>query len=234
MQRILDLRITKWYLKLAYVAALWLVGYVLQSLLELAQVPAAASNVVGSALSIGGILIGARIFRGRHELVLAPRPWWRMTARRPLSVALGILAVVCAVASVGVLVRGTLGYGSEERSLERLTLPGAVTNILWWAVLAYLYLNSASRIGGRPPTRYAAASTPVVPAPRSTAAIVQDVARVLQAHGLSEQSPTEIVRTLLVRGSVGRSDISDDGTLVTDAAWRELLRDLNATMPARR
>jgi hypothetical protein len=226
MQRILGARIVKWYFKLAYVAGVWLVGCLLQRLLELVDVPAAAVSLVGSVLSLSGILLGARVFRGRNELLVTPRPWWRMTARRPLSVVLGTLAVLGAASSVVVLVAGAVGNARFARSLESITVPGALVNLLWYAVLAYLYLNSAVRSGE--PTLVGPA--PVVPGPRSTTAIVQEVARVLSEHGLPDTSG-DIVRALLTRGWVGRSDIAAD---VPEATGEQLLRELNAVVEARR
>lgn len=225
MQRVFDVRIVKWYFKLAYAAGVWVVGYLLQGLLEVVNVPAVAANIVGSALTLSGILLGARMFRGRTELLAAPRPWWRMTARRPLSVVLGVVSVLGAVSSVLVLVVRLSGYAPYARSLERLTVADAAVNVLWCASLAYLYLNSAIRSGERAPV----VPSPVSPAPQSTAAIVQEVARVLNEHGLPDTS-REIVRALMTRGSVSRSDVAAD---VPEATAEQLLRDLNAVLAAR-
>lgn len=221
MQRILDVRIVRWYFKLAYVAGSWVVGYVIQSRLELVHVPVIALYVLGSAITLVSIIIGARIFRGRDELLVTPRPWWKMTARRPLSWVLGILALL---GGAGIVIQQLVGGLSTTAQLAT-----SVINTVWYAAIAFLYLNSAVRLG-----RATARSAPVTePGPYSVTAITEGVVRVLREYDLpaSNDEALPIVRVLLTRGSVDRSDMP--AALAGEATLAALLRDLNASKGAR-
>ena len=221
MQRILDVRIVRWYFKLAYVAGSWVVGYVIQSLLELAHVPVIALYILGSAITLVSIIIGARIFRGRDELLVTPRPWWKMTARRPLSWVLGILALL---GVVGIVVPQLVGRLSTPAPLAN-----SVISALGSAAIAFLYLNSAVRLG-----RATVRPAPITePGPYSVTAITEGVVHVLREYDLpaSNDEALPIVRALLTRGSVNRSDIP--AALAGEATLAPLLRDLNASKGAR-
>lgn len=221
MQRILDVRIVRWYFKLAYAAGVWAVGYLVQRLLELLPLPDVALNVLGSAFTLSGILVGARIFRGRDELLMTPRPRWKMTARRPLSWVLGILALL---GVVGIVVPPFVGRLSTSAQFAN-----SVITALWYAAIAFLYLNSAVRLG-----RAAVRPAPIAePGPYSVTAITQGVVRVLRAYDLpaSNDEALPIVRALLTRGSVDRSDIP--AALAGEATLAALLRDLNASKGTR-
>ena len=143
MQRVLDLRITRWGWKLIYVVAA----------VVIAPVPAQLGTslgaydlgfFIGSILRIGLFLLAARIFRGRDEAVTPARPWWQMTARPTLSRRLGIfLAVLTGLNVLATVLQllGAIGSGS--------TLIASIISVLECGLLAFLYLNSATRLRRR-------------------------------------------------------------------------------------
>lgn len=145
MRRVLSFRIRSWYFKLAYAAVVWVAGYPFLLLTDLG-LPSIVASVVNATLTLLGIVLGARLFRGKHEPDEPPRPWWQMTARRPLSRIVGVLALLF-VLSIGVAFIGAAA-GSEPsiRSLERMTLADAIINTSLAAVCAFLYLNSAAHL----------------------------------------------------------------------------------------
>lgn len=145
MQRLLSVRIRRWYVKLLYAVGVWAAGLIWIPL-DALGVPDIAVSILTTAMSMGGILYGARVFRGKGESDEPARPWWRMTARRRLSRVIGSLAAVALVASVVTLVGAALGWESAVRSVERLTLGESIISALFYAIVAFLYLNSAARL----------------------------------------------------------------------------------------
>jgi hypothetical protein len=145
MRRVLDLRIVRWELKLAYVVGAWVVGFSLSSLLQALYLPYVVIDLLlGWALNLAVFYVGTRIFRGRGEPIEPPRPWWKMTARPTLSRRLGILfvfGVVCA------FVLGILSVaGIDPSPREPTPLVYAIDAALFYGVLAFFYLNSAVRL----------------------------------------------------------------------------------------
>ena len=143
------LRIWDWRLKLAYVIVTWGLGWVLVPIVRLTHDP----GVLMSAYDVAIILFGARIFRGAGEQVDAPRASWRMTSRPTLSRRLGKVARVFAIL---IAVDIPLLYLSE--SMPRAHRPRPLTpwdgislgiSALELAVIAFLYLRSARRLGWR-------------------------------------------------------------------------------------
>lgn len=156
MRRILDLRITRWELKLVYAlgaaALVWTIGGLAGSL----DAPPVVGSLIGTPVLLGAYLLGARVFRGRGEAVAPPRPWWQMTARAKLSRRLGILFA----AGVVVLI---IGIGLDLAGVRRITVGGWPTSIVAVvenSVLAYLYLGSAIRLGRRERTAYRGPAAP--------------------------------------------------------------------------
>lgn len=150
MQRILDVRIVRWYWKLLYVAGAWLVGYAVNALLDALHAPGLVSALVNACVTLASIILGARLFRGRGEPVDPPRAWWRMTARPLLSRVLGVTAAIVSASLVFLFISAALGVERSVRSLERLTLAEAAIGAVLGAVIAFLYLNSAIRQGKLP------------------------------------------------------------------------------------
>lgn len=150
MQRILCIRIVKWYFKLLYAAGVWFAGYPVIVLVEVAGAPSFVASAANTLVTLAGILLGARLFRGRAEPIAPARPWWQMTARRTLSRALGIVAVLAVLSSLIGMLSAALGV---ERSIELVQpLPEFILTAGFACVLAFLYLNSAARLP-KPPTR---------------------------------------------------------------------------------
>ncbi|MCD2442904.1 hypothetical protein LQ757_11540 [Agromyces sp. SYSU K20354] len=155
MRRILGLRIVRWELKLLYVAVAYGIGYPIRALLFAAGAAPFVPGLVDATVTIGAFVLGARWFRGAGEAVAPPRPWWRMTAWPTLSKNLGILFAFMAVSFVFLAVRAV-------GAVEMFSVVDSIIGALQFAVLAFLYLNSAVRLtrGGfakperlRPPPR---------------------------------------------------------------------------------
>ena len=150
MQRILSIRIVKWYFKLLYAAGVWFAGYPVIALVELAGAPSFVASAANTLVTLAGILLGARLFRGREEPIAPARQWWQMTARRTLSRALGIVALLAVLFSLIGLLSAALGV---ERSIELVQpVPEFIITAGFACVLAFLYLNSAARLP-KPPIR---------------------------------------------------------------------------------
>lgn len=47
------------------------------------------ASLIANAFSLGAIYFATRIFRVKEELLLAPRPWWRLTGRPRAGFVLG-------------------------------------------------------------------------------------------------------------------------------------------------
>ena len=151
LRRLLDVRIVRWPYKLLYVVGVYGVLWGLFRVLDLLglELPQLSRMILLLVLETSAVLYGARIFRGRNEEVAAPREYWRMTARRPMSKRLGITFTVLAglasiYLSLGVIQRagvdvGRLHYPGDEV----LTSAGAAAE---YSVLAFLYLRSARHL----------------------------------------------------------------------------------------
>ena len=144
VRRALDLRIARWQSKLAYIAALILLRYTVVMVLAVVGVPALAVNITDSVLLLAGIILGARIFRGKGEQSDPARSWWQMTAWPKLSRRLGIsVSIINALVLVYVVLLAT-GVAPERRS-NTLTLGEWIASIAFNAVVGVLYLHSAIR-----------------------------------------------------------------------------------------
>jgi hypothetical protein len=95
----LDIRIVSWYFKLAYVVGVWLVGFPVFALFNILRLPL-VGNLASTAVTLAGIVLGARVFRGRDEPVTPRRPWWQMTARPLLSRVLGIIFLMTVISTL--------------------------------------------------------------------------------------------------------------------------------------
>lgn len=145
MQRLLSFRIRRWYFKLLYAAGVWVAGYLAVSLIDLG-VPYAVAFGINDVLTLAGIVYGARIFRGVDEPDEPARPWWQMTARRTLSRVIGFLALFAALISLLNLLGAALGGESFIRVVEQQTVPSTIATAVFYAIVAFLYLNSAARL----------------------------------------------------------------------------------------
>lgn len=145
MRRILDFRIIRWELKLLFVVGALLIGFPISAVLYAVGVPPLAVGLVNTVVGMALLLLGARIFRGRGEAVESPRSWWRMTARPTLSRRLGILFLVLAVwFAAGLILAVVVDFASTGWTADDIVI--AVSGVLEFAAVAYLYLNSAARL----------------------------------------------------------------------------------------
>jgi hypothetical protein len=150
MQRVLDIRITRWYFKLLYVVGAWLVGLPVQGLLAALNAPALVGSLLNTAITLASVIVGARVFRGRGEPVAPRRSWWRMTARPLLSRVLGTIFLLSLASMLLVVITANLGIDQSAKSLGRTTILDTTTSVVLSAVLAFLYLNSAVRLAKLP------------------------------------------------------------------------------------
>ena len=147
MRRIRDIRIIRWELKLLYVVGAIGVSFVLAGLLRAWGVDGILALLTTSVFDVAALLLGARVFRGVGEEIEPPRPWWRMTARPPLSRRLGILFAVLGAGSMLVLILTAIGaYEPLPETPTSETLVIYVIGALENGTFAYLYLNSAVRL----------------------------------------------------------------------------------------
>ncbi|MDR6904857.1 hypothetical protein J2X63_000543 [Agromyces sp. 3263] len=145
MRRLLDLRIVRWELKTLYIVVAWIVGFVVADLLRSIGTSAVVVEVANALTTFVPFALAVRIFRGSDEPVEPPRAWWRMTAWPALSRRLGILFAVLTVFGVLGLVLAAAGVDAYQAMGDG----GAtifVSSALQFAVLAFLYLNSAVRM----------------------------------------------------------------------------------------
>jgi hypothetical protein len=150
MRRILGIRITDWYYKVLFIAVAVIFRALVEVLLQTTNVVVLLSIVVNSILVLGSYILGARLFRGKGEPVAPTRPWWKMTARRPLSRVLGVFSVLSLSADLFLIISAASGLESSVRTMDQRTSAGAVANAAVAAILAFLYLNSAVRLGRVP------------------------------------------------------------------------------------
>jgi hypothetical protein len=145
MRRVLDVRITRWEMKLAYVIAVIAVGWGLAALLRVLNLGEPAVLIVATLVDVVGLLLGARVFRGRGEAIEPPRPWWRMTARPRLSRNLGVVFIVLAAVMLGGITLAILDV-SGSPSTRAWTIFVGTLSVIEFGAFAYLYLNSAARL----------------------------------------------------------------------------------------
>lgn len=108
----------------------WALGFLTSSMLSL---------IIGIALSLLFLIVGVRVFRGRNENVLHPRPWWRMTARPPAGYVLAVLFFLYAVYFL-------IPYiGRGIRNFPLSVLDSAISGPIAF-IVAVLYLHSSLRL----------------------------------------------------------------------------------------
>ena len=143
------LRIWDWRLKLLYIVLAYGLGWAVSPLTQLIH----DTGVLQGIVNLAAILLGARIFRGSGEQIDAPRAWWRMTSRPTMSRRLGILATVFGallVVDIPLLYLARLVPRTHPvRPLTPWDGIGLGIAALQLAVIAYLYLRSARRLGWR-------------------------------------------------------------------------------------
>ena len=147
MRRILDVRIVRWELKALYVVGAIIIGFVIAGLLRLLGLAEIGVSITATAIDVGALLLGARIFRGRGEAIEPPRPWWRMTARPTLSRRLGILFVV--LSAFGLISLGLTAIGVpalRTRLADGVSVSTTIFVALEYGGFAFFYLNSAARL----------------------------------------------------------------------------------------
>lgn len=145
MRRVLEVRITRWELKLAYVIGVIAVGWAFAALSRVGGLPEPTLLLVVTLIDVVGLLLGARVFRGRGEAIEPPRVWWRMTARPKLSRNLGVVFVVAAALTLAGMVFTLLGM-SAHASPPAETVATGILGVLEYGAFAFLYLNSAARL----------------------------------------------------------------------------------------
>jgi hypothetical protein len=144
VRRILDLRITRWSIKLAYIIGVGLVWFLLRALLRgINDVPISGQTLNWIVL-LAGILLAARIFRGKGEPVAPARPWWQMTAWPTLGLVLGGVQSIGVLSSVFFIVWHVATY-SWELGLDWMTAGQYAVDLVFNVIVFYLYLNSAVR-----------------------------------------------------------------------------------------
>ena len=116
----LNLRIVRWPFKLLYAVGAYVVSVTIVWGIFAASPTSAAALIIANVLDFVALLYGARVFRGRNEDIVPPQAWWRMTARRPLSLTFGILAIVGLAKS---------GYSVRDIGAALMMSPGRVSQI---------------------------------------------------------------------------------------------------------
>jgi hypothetical protein len=147
VRRVLDIRIVRWELKLAYVVAAIVMIFTFAALLRAWGVPEIGVFLLGTLLDVAALLFGARTFRGRGEAIEPRRAWWRMTARSTLSRSLGILFLVPALYGLVILVLGAFDVPALQPTMDAGS--SALARLLAFLEnggFAFLYLNSAVRL----------------------------------------------------------------------------------------
>lgn len=132
-------RITTWWGKLLYVGGYFVAVRIIEWPFEVLHATEPATSILTFALAMAGLLVGARIFRGKGEPVAPPRPWWQLTARARLSWRLGFLLTVVFVVYVIQIVVSIVAP-------NRIFFAPTVWVALTYGAAAYLYLNSAVRL----------------------------------------------------------------------------------------
>ncbi|SIN68796.1 hypothetical protein [Agromyces cerinus] len=138
-------RIVRWELKVLYIVVAWIVAYAFTDLLRALGTPAVALEVVNTLVNLAAFAFAVRIFRGQDEPIDPPRAWWRMTAWPTLSRRLGILFAVFAASGLIFIVLEVAGVDVGTAAVP-YGVTGSITMTLQFALLAFLYLNSAVRM----------------------------------------------------------------------------------------
>ena len=145
MRGLLDLRIVRWELKTLYIVVAWIVGFVVGELLRNLGSPVIVVEFANALTTFVPFALAVRIFRGRDEPVVPPRAWWRMTAWPALSRRLGVLFTVLSVFGVLGFMLAAAGVAEYQPVVDG-GVATLVSGCVQFAVLAFLYLNSAIRM----------------------------------------------------------------------------------------
>jgi hypothetical protein len=151
VNQVLDLRITRWQMKLLYAIIAYGVVFVIARVPDLVGAPTLVGSIAAAVFSVVAILLGARIFRVKGEEIAPPRAWWRMTGRAKLSRRIATLAIIGVVfITLDVIV--TVVYASLPISARHThpqslsSIPELVVIAIEYAIVAALYVNSAKRL----------------------------------------------------------------------------------------
>jgi hypothetical protein len=156
MSNIFALRIVKVEYKVLYVVIAVGTAFGINSGLTAIGLPRPIGIPVALALSLCVYLYGARVFRGPNELLELPRPWWRMTAESRLSTLLGFLFVLLSILFAGVvgvavaLIPAAANYGPASANEQVLDVLATLAFFLYFATLAFFYVNSSLRLARIP------------------------------------------------------------------------------------
>ncbi|HEY2643103.1 MAG TPA: hypothetical protein VGI56_05075 [Galbitalea sp.] len=151
MRALLNVRIVRWPFKLLYAIGAVVVGVTVVTLIGFTGINFVVLQVITYIIEVGIVLYGARVFRSWNEDVAAPRPWWRMTARRPLSIVVAAVTVLLTVA-VGTGAGSALGvmlsssHTAHELTAATSTVRTEAVAVFVYATLAFFYVNSALRL----------------------------------------------------------------------------------------
>lgn len=122
--------------------ALYIVGGFIATVPLFVLLAAIPSMIVGATLATilqsAWILYGVRIFRGPEEVLITPRPWWRMTARPRAGFLLGAVFLYGAVGQLF-----PLGLKGPPIATDPVY---AVSGIIEFGALAVLYFASSVRL----------------------------------------------------------------------------------------
>jgi hypothetical protein len=145
---VLDARITRWHAKLIFVVSVMAGGFVIGRVMTAAGVWPYVASVTNSIILLAGLLLGARIFRGRGEAIEPARPWWQLTARPTLSRRLGIVSAVGAGFALisGVLAAVGVPVFADESRVDSVLV--YFDSLVFYGVVAFLYFTSAAHLKG--------------------------------------------------------------------------------------
>ena len=147
----LKLRIVRFSTKLVYAAAVYVVGFAVTLALGAVKAPDPWDIWLVAAIDIVGVLYAARIFRGATEDPVPARPWWQMTATRPFSLGIAILAGLVLVLSVVQLILALAHPAAVKTvgAVDPYLVQRDVALVVEWVVFVFLYANSAARLPNR-------------------------------------------------------------------------------------
>jgi hypothetical protein len=91
------------------------------------------ASIIANVFSLGAIYFATRIFRVKEELLLAPRPWWKLTGRPRAGFVLG------AYGGAGLLLMPILMIVDPTYRFTFVDVIGSV-------VMSYLYFASSVRL----------------------------------------------------------------------------------------
>lgn len=138
------MRIVRARYKLSFIAGAWAITYILSRVSSQSLTSLWIWSIVGPFLTFALYVYGSRVFRGEGES-LAPRPWWRWTAKPTASRVLGVL-FVCAAAFMLVVTILDLTVPAISRFYVGSIQTTGFLGVLMYVALAFFYLNSWARL----------------------------------------------------------------------------------------